>query len=449
MTDIAEPTRRTWTSEGASLAALGLLGLAALLLTYAALRTHDPNWNLFVALLVVSGFIAMAATKAAEKAPAGAGLAIVIVVALAIRLMVLGDDPILSNDMYRYIWDGRVQAAGINPYRYVPADPALAQLRDAIIYPNINRADYANTIYPPVAQLFFLSVTRIGESITTMRLALIGCEIGTLIALIGLLRRLGKPVTLAVAYAWHPLAVWEIANSGHVDALMVMLVMIGAWLLVRHRRVAAGVLIALAALVKPYAMAALPACWRPWDWRVPVAVMLAIIVCYLPYLSVGKGIFGFLLTGYLHEEGFQGGEGFWLVHAARSAFGDIPGLLPLYLALAAGTLGVLALRAAFARDASPERAVRDIAVLLMAGLFFLSPNYPWYYLVVVPFIPIGGGAPAWALSIGALLLNLLYPDYDARFLIWKGVISVAFLIALAATRWPSFSRTQGLSQWTR
>ena len=61
--------------------------------------------------------------------------------------------------------------------RYVPADPALAALRDAAIYPNINRADYAVTAYPPVAQMFFLAVTRISETLTMMRLAMVACEI--------------------------------------------------------------------------------------------------------------------------------------------------------------------------------------------------------------------------------------------------------------------------------
>jgi len=86
------------------------------------------------------------------------------------------------------------------------------------------------------------------------------------------------------------------------------------------------------------------------------------------------------------------------------------------------------------------------------GLFFLSPNYPWYFLVVVPFIPIGGGAPAWALSIGALLLNLLYPDSDARFLLWKGVISISFLLAvLAGTGWSAWWQTpiERVFRWTR
>jgi hypothetical protein len=459
VTDIANPARRVWTSGATSLAVLGLLGIAASLVTTVALRMHgsgwtpDSQWNLFVLLLVLTAVIAITATKVAEKAPAGIALTIICVVALAMRLIVLSVDPILSEDIYRYVWDGRVQAAGINPYRYIPVDAALAHLRDAVIYPKIDRASYANTIYPPVAQMFFLAVTRIAESITVMRLALIGCEIVTFLALIDLLRRFNKPVTLAVAYAWHPLAVWEVANNGHVDALMVTLVMIGAWLVARHRRVAAGVFVALAALVKPYAIAALPACWRPWDWKLPLAVMLAIIACYLPYLGVGTGVFGFLFTGYIHEEGLQSGQGFWLVHAARTAFGNIPGLVPLYLALAAGTLGLLALRVAFARDPSPERSVRDMAMLLMVGLVLLSPNYPWYYLVVVAFIPIGGGTPAWVLSVGAILgLNIVYPDYEARFLLWKGLITVGFLIAVVATangRVRSFIRMQGLPQWTR
>ena len=86
-------------------------------------------------------------------------------------------DPLLSSDIYRYVWDGRVQAAGINPYRYFPAHEALAFLRDGTIFPHINRAEFAVTIYPPVAQFFFFVVTRIGESVTVMRFALLGCTV--------------------------------------------------------------------------------------------------------------------------------------------------------------------------------------------------------------------------------------------------------------------------------
>jgi hypothetical protein len=452
VTDVAARTTRIWTREATALAGLVACGLALLLITGLVLRLDDIiDWNLIVLLLLVTGAITIAATKAAAQAPIGLGLTIVLLGALALRLLVLTQYPLFSDDIYRYVWDGMVQGAGINPYRFVPADPALASVRDTVISPNINRADYATTIYPPVAQAFFFAVTRVGASLTTMRIAFIGCEIVTLVVLIDLLRSLGRPVMLATAYAWHPLPVWEIANNGHVDALMTTLVTIGTWLAAHHRKIVAGIAMALSALVKPYAVAALAACWRPWDWRLPLVVIAVVVACYLPYLGAGQGVLGFLVGGYLHEEGFQSGDGFWLVHTARVLIGDVPGLLTLYVALAAATLGTLALRIAFKTDDSPQRTTHDIATLLLAGLFFLSPNYPWYFLVVVPFIPLGGGAPAWTLSVSAFLLYLTYPDYAARFLIWKGAISGAFLVAMVVTlfRTGTFGRPRGALRWMR
>ena len=84
-----------------------------------------------------------------------AGLAIVIAVAVMTQIIAIQHEPLLSTDIYRYIWDGRVQAQGLNPYQYLPADPLLAYLRNSVIYPLINRADYARTPYPPIAELFF------------------------------------------------------------------------------------------------------------------------------------------------------------------------------------------------------------------------------------------------------------------------------------------------------
>ena len=229
---------------------------------------------------------------------------------------------------------------------------------------------------------------------------------------------------------------------------MTTLVMTGTWLATRDRKIAAGIALTLSALVKPYALAALPTCWRPWDWRLPLVVVAVAAVCYLPYLGAGQGVLGFLIGGYLHEEGFDSGYGFWAVNAARMLIGDVPGLLTVYVALAAAILGTLALRMVLKADHSVQRTTADIAALLLAGLFFLSPNYPWYFLVVVPFIPLGGGAPAWAMSLGAFLL---YLDYDGRLLLWKGVISGAFLIAVLAraTRMPVLLHLHGIVRWAR
>ncbi len=118
----------------------------------------------------------IAATALAPSVPERGGLILILAMAVAMRLLVVGEDPLLSTDIYRYVWDGRVQAAGINPYAFVPADEALKSLRDSAIYPNINRADYAVTAYPPVAQMFFFAVTRISETLTAMRLAMVAAR---------------------------------------------------------------------------------------------------------------------------------------------------------------------------------------------------------------------------------------------------------------------------------
>jgi hypothetical protein len=192
---------------------------------------------------------------------------------------------------------------------------------------------------------------------------------------------------------------------------------------------------------------ALPSFWRPWDWRVPAAALATIVLGYLPYLGVGRGVLGFVTTGgYLGEEGFADGEGFWLVALARAAFGNVRGLTTAYLLVAAGTMAWLGIRAAWRADHAPDRTLRDIAVLLMAGMFVLSPNYPWYFLAVVPFVALGGGAAAWAMTLAAPLLYrpIFLPDND---LLWKTLAALPFVIAVASAllRGRQLAQNQGAS----
>jgi alpha-1,6-mannosyltransferase len=270
--------------------------------------------------------------------------------------------------------------------------------------------------------------------------------------IIDLLRQLRLPLTAVVAWVWHPLVIWEIAGSAHVEALMVALLMLGIWLFVRKRRLAGAVAVALAALAKPYALVVLPTFWRPWDWRVPLAVAATIALCYLPYLGAGRGALGFVAAGYLAEEGMADGRGFWLVALAQAVLGKSPGLTVAYVLAALGMMACLALRAASHTQIGPQTTLQDAAVLLMAGLFFLSPNYPWYFLAIVPFIALGGTpivAPAWAFTLGSILLYrpAMLPDND---LAWKTLASLPFVIAaaFALMRARTSTRALGESQWT-
>ncbi len=301
--------------ERNTVALIAFCALGATMLAFIAvgpwiIRTY--GYGVFIPAVAASGFLTIAAACIAPRIDGRVALFIVLSAGLAMRLLLVGEDIFLSTDIYRYIWDGRVQASGVNPYIYVPADAALAALRDAAVYPSINRADYAVTAYPPVAQAIFLVVTRIAETATIMRLAMVGFEIIIVAVVIDLLRQLGLPKTAVVGYAWHPLAIWEIGSSGHVEAAMVALIMVGVWLLLRMRPVFGVVLVTLAVLVKPYAVFALPPFWRRWDWYVPIAIVATIVVCYLPYLGAGKGVLGFLTSGYLSEEGLANGDGIWL-----------------------------------------------------------------------------------------------------------------------------------------
>src|SRR4029077_1073243 len=207
-------------------------------------------------------------------------------------------------------------------------------LRDAAIFPHINRADYAVTIYPPVAEMFFLAVTRISESVTMMKLGLLACEGVTVTFLFVLLRRIGRPATRLVAYLWLPLPLWEISNSGHVDALMTALMMMGLWLGLTGRPLRGASSIAVGALARPIAVFALPVIWRPWDWKLPLIVLTTFVLCYIPYLSVGWGVFGFLTQGYLYEQGFNSGDRIGPLAAWRWIFGTLQGDLLIYFAIA-------------------------------------------------------------------------------------------------------------------
>src|SRR5437588_8585338 len=148
-----------------------ITGCAALMLYRRRLRGDTgPGIRLFLKIALVQCALYVFVTWLAIKARAARStLIIVIVFAVLFRLSLLFSPPYLSDDIYRYVWDGRVQAAGINPYRYIPADAALEKLRDGKIYPRINRKDYARTIYPPVAEAVLFLTTRISESVTWMK----------------------------------------------------------------------------------------------------------------------------------------------------------------------------------------------------------------------------------------------------------------------------------------
>jgi alpha-1,6-mannosyltransferase len=368
------------------LIAFSVSGLGLLVLTPAALFFQSQNdFARFLAVALLQGTIYALAVWSVWRLRSSSRVVLgIAAIAVLMRVPVVLSPPYLSTDVYRYVWDGRVVAAGINPYRYVPADPHLQALRDPEIFPNINRADSAVTIYPPFAEVIFLAVTRVSESVTVMKAAMVGFEIVAFALLVSLLVAEGLPAGRFAVYAWHPLALWEFAGSGHIDAVLVALVVAGMWAARRGRNVLTGLFLAGATLTKLYPAVLLPVFFRRWRWATPLAFGAAVIVGYLPFIGVGWRVFGFL-PGYAGEEGFNaGGAGFYLLSLLR----HLPPLAGLtgdaYLIAAAAILLALAVAIVLTRsDAhSPFPAA---AVLATTFTILVSPHYPWYFAWLIVF----------------------------------------------------------------
>ena len=417
------------------IAALIAVGAALVLLNPIGLAAHGDwtaDYGFVGAVLAQGGLYLLGAALVRRAGARRRVLAVVLVVAALLRLTLLFELPLHSSDIYRYVWDGRVQAAGINPYRFVPADPALEPLRDGAIFPQINRATYAVTIYPPVAQMAFFVFTRVGDALWAVKLGWLALEALAMLALTRLLAQLGRPPAELLLYAWHPLPVWEIAGDGHVDAGMAAFLVLALWAWTAGRRLATGTLLAVSVLIKPLTLVALPAFWRRWDWRVPTAFLATAVLVYLPYLGIGGEVVGFL-PAYVGEEGMESGSGFYLLGLIERLAGPLPAAAPaVYLIAGTALLASLAVAAVRDRRSDAAETAGHAQRLLLAGLFVLSPNYPWYFLVLVPLGCLRPWRAALALTLLSFVLYAAPPiDGHPRTFIVQSVLWGCVIAALA------------------
>jgi hypothetical protein len=392
---------------------------------------YGPALTQFVAVTCVQGVVYLAAVAILLWRRPNPSLAFVLGIACLLRLMVVGTPPFLSNDMYRYIWDGWVQAAGINPYRYIPDDPHLAFLRDMAVFPHINRASYAPTIYPPAAQICFLASSALVKllhlpPVLGMKLAMLGFEAAAMGAMLKVLDVAGLPRSRILIYAWNPVALWEFAGSGHVDAITICAVAFALLAACQARNGLAGVLLGAAVLTKFLPLILAPAFWRRWDWKFPFCLSAAILILYLPYLSVGAGVFGFL-GGYTAQEGIDSGHGIFLLDLIGLVTAIPPMAAKSYLAGLALILAMTGLIIVWRqRKLQPGPALtRQIAgaalllgCLLMAGL---GPHYPWYYpFLLLPACVVPAAASLYLVTASTLLY--LNPTHTGP--LWPAIVFI-------------------------
>jgi hypothetical protein len=330
-------------------------------------------------------------------------LFVILILAVIFRACLLPTSPaVLSKDMYRYIWDGRVQQNGINPYQHPPDADELRELRDDKIYPSLNRKSYP-TLYPAGAQIFFrLFHMVVGESVTGYKSLMALFDVLTLFVLLVLLRIYGFDDTRFIIYAWNPLVIFEIAYSGHLEGLTVFWMVLALYLNATQKPMLAVVSLAISSAIKLYPALLLPALLNPGERLKGILTFaVSIVLLYLPFFVAGRKVLGFLPI-YLQDpyESFNLGLKYLMLHLLPQ--------LNYYLLSKIFLLGLMAAGlVVFFKNKQGHPAIR-YAYLLTGLLIVLMPAslHPWYVIILIPFLCFYP-AVAWVLFSCTVALSYL------------------------------------------
>ncbi len=368
-----------------------LYGLAAILLVSLTIcsqnfsRRGEPS---FFIPLAVAGLAYLLTIRELFSAPEFPKHVILFGLALSAlwHFQFLRMPPGVDDDIHRYVWDGRVQRLGYNPYIVVPSDLALAGLHTPETR-TLNNPEVPSP-YPAGAQLFFRAVTSIHESTFALKVAFVICDFAIVFVLLDVLRRTRQGEHWVLAYAWHPLLAIEVAGSGHVDIVGVLLLLVSAASLVRRWRAVAAISFGLAVAVKFLPIVLLPLYWKRVRLRDAALAAIGIALLYAPFLNHGRIPIGSLGT-YVQRFRFNDPVFATLERVAAPQF--VAGL-----ALLVGFLTAI-----WMRKKRAEGSAEAFAWPMAASLFCAPVVYPWYLLWILPFLRSTSTLPilVWTLSI--------------------------------------------------
>ena len=368
-----------------------LYGLGATLLAALTIcsrnfsRTGEPA---FLVPLTVAGIAYLLTIRELLSTPEFPKRVIAFGLALAgfWHFLFLRMPPGSDDDIHRYVWDGRVQRLGYNPYLLVPSNPALAGLHTSETRTLNN--PHVPSPYPAGAQLFFRAVTAIHESTFALKVAAVVCDFAIVFVLFEILRGAGQGAHWILAYAWHPLLATDVAGGGHIDIVGVLLLLVSVAALARRWNALAAVAFGLAVAVKLLPIVLLPLYWKRVRVRDGALAAVVLALLYAPFLNHGRISFG-SLGAYVEGWRFNG---------------PLFAMLALVMApqVVAG-LAVLAgfLTAIWMRRRSAEWSSAAFAWPMAASLLCAPVVYPWYLLWMLPFLRTTSTLPIsiWTVAI--------------------------------------------------
>jgi hypothetical protein len=399
----------------AFVAGAGLVALAALFGALHRLGSVDlrPYIVETIALCMAAGIVYLVALWALEHTPNHRwAFWLILAGALIFRLQLFPLQPSLSDDVLRYRWEGRIQAAGWNPYTIKPDDPRLASLRDEHFAATPGRD--IPSIYPPLLELVYhatyraLPATPGMASLILFKLPFLAADLFLVGLLAGWVRSTGGGNALVALYAWNPLVVVEFAASGHNDALATACVVAACVMILRGRGTVSTLLLAAATLLKWFPVALFPL-WlqrmnwprAPWSWINAALALALAAACAWPYRNAWPQI---LESVAYYESRWQTNNA-----SLYALLKWLSGSHDLAAGVGVGVVAGLALWAA-ARRLDGVRA----AYLIFGAILMLSPNaFPWYFTWMVPLLVFFPNSAWLLLTVLQFLSYHVLLDYQA------------------------------------
>ena len=347
--------------------------LLCLALTICSRNLGDRGGPYFMATLALAGIVYLLAVRQfflTTRFPRRV-LFIGLALAAAWNLDFLQQPAGVDDDIHRYVWDGRLQRLGYNPYMVIPSDPAVKILHTPETF-HLNNSDLPSP-YPPGAQLFFRFVTAIHESTFALKVAFLVCEFGIVFVLLDLLRCTFQREHLVLAFAWNPLLAIEVAGSGHIDIVGALLLVVSVAALARNWRPIAALTFGLAVVVKFLPIVLLPLYWKRIRIRDAALAAAVVALLYVPFVNHGRipiGSLGTYVTGFRFN-----GPVFAALHQIAP---------PQLLAGLAVLVGLAA--ATYLRRALPQLSPDTFSWPMAVTLLFAPVVFPWYLLWLLPFL---------------------------------------------------------------
>ena len=366
--------------------------------------------------------------------------------AFALRLVFLFVPTALSDDVYRFIWDGRLMEAGINPYAYLPEDLIRSRLADresfAALFPQINSPGYYS-LYPPVLQgLFFLAVKcsfgMQALAVLNLRLLVLAAECGTFFFLGRILELLRINRDRIFVYAFNPLVIIELSGNVHPESVMIFFLSGALYFLLLRRTSWSAVWFALAVSTKVIPLVLLPLIIRKKGLRTGIAfAALTAVICIALFVPFANPVLLHNLTEsfclYFHQFEFNASI-YYLTKWLECRVMGQETIRYTAIVLPMLSTGIILWLSFYLKKKDDWPVVFERALAVLSAYYLFSPVvHPWYLtfpVVLSVFVPFRYALVWSVLAFLSYAHYAVFPYREPVLLLWTEYLIVGLGVLL-------------------